>query len=366
MAHTNRQLLKLRFSQETRPSILLDGLPHYILCQSQVPKLTLTRAFIKTAGPDDPRGMETLMREYDCYHLPSIASATSFRKMYDMTSINSGYDDSETIPYLALEWCEDTLADLKYRPGVHNYTIIKAVVEAGLESCVVLNDSQLVNTGIMTARLMADVHKSAQISNLPTFSSLALSLEISPLKWETWALVSRRALNRDIPTSNADMRVVFRDGTRFSAKPYVMRAPEVWQMQPCIHVSQVCALAAMLLCWMRPRILSNSRCPMPFIDDGWCIAKLMRFFPGWTVPSVENEVREKMFELARAFMDDPQAGLERISVLDDEMEKADMLTEVKDLLRLMLVADSSKRPSAAQVLASEGFLALEKAAAGIK
>jgi hypothetical protein len=65
--------------------------------------------------------------------------------------------------------------------------------------------------------------------------------------------------------AHADMLAVFRAGSRLSVQPYAMRAPEVWQGQPCTEPSQVWALAAMLLCWMKPGILGTWRCPIPMI-----------------------------------------------------------------------------------------------------
>lgn len=105
---------------------------------------------------------------------------------------------------------------------------------------------------------------------------------------------------------------------------------------------------------------------MPLIRESWCIAKIMRLFPSWTVQPLENDVRQSEFNVAKALADEPPPVLEQISVLEDEMQKADMLTELKDLLRLMLVVNSGERPSATHVLASKEFLALEKALADMK
>lgn len=84
----------------------------------------------------------------------------------------------------------------------------------------------------------------------------------------------------------------------------------------------------------------------------------------WTVPPLENDVRQCEFNVAKALIDDPPPELEQISVLEDEMLKADMLTVVKDLFHLMLVVSPGDRASATQVLASKEFLALDKALAG--
>jgi hypothetical protein len=70
--------------------------------------------------------------------------------------------------------------------------------------------------------------------------------------------------------------------------------------------------------------------------------------------------------MAKAFIDNPPLALKQISVLEDELRKMDMPTELMELLRLMLVVNSGERPSAIHVMASKEFLALEKALAGMK
>lgn len=116
----------------------------------QTPRLTLPiRAFIKTASPKDPHARESLKRECEIYRLPSIASGVCFRKMYDVITnpMSISNSDDGSIPYVALEWLEATLADVKYQPSMHIYAIIRTVVKTGLASCAILADRQLVNTG---------------------------------------------------------------------------------------------------------------------------------------------------------------------------------------------------------------------------
>lgn len=157
------------------------------------------------------------------------------------------------------------------------------------------------------------------------------------------------------------MSAVFQSGSRCSAQPYAMRAPEVWQGQPCTEPSQVWALAAMLLCWMKPGILGTWGCPSPMIRESWCIAKLMRLFPSWTIPSLDNDVHQCEFNVAKALIDNPPSALEQISVLEDELQKMNMPIQLMNLLHFMLIVNSDKRPSAIHVLTSNEFLALEKA-----
>ncbi|OAX80394.1 serine/threonine protein kinase [Emergomyces africanus] len=290
-------------------------------------------AFIKTAAPDDLRAKENLKREYESYLLPSIASGECFRKMYEVIGdpLNIGNGDGGSMQYVAFEWLETTLAHMQYRPGIRIYAIIKAVVKTVLRSCIILADRELVNTDYKPANIL--------LSGVET---------------------------NDVTAKVGDLGLVFRDGSRCSAQPYAMRAPEVWQGQPCTQPSQVWALAAMLLCWMKPGILGTWGCPIPMIRESWCIAKLMRLFPNWTVPHLENDVRQCEFNVARALIDDPPPALQEISVLEDELRNVDMPTELMDLLRLMLIVNSAQRPSATHVLASKEFLAFEKVVAGLK
>lgn len=126
----------------------LNGLLHCICLQT--PGLTFpTRAFIKTAAPKDQHARENLKRECERYLLPSVSSGACFRKMYDViiNPMNIGNSDDGSITYVAFEWLETTLADVKYQPDMHNYAIIKTIVKIALTSCIILADRQLVNTG---------------------------------------------------------------------------------------------------------------------------------------------------------------------------------------------------------------------------
>lgn len=64
--------------------------------------------------------------------------------MYD-AMIDDGTDGSVT--YIALEWLDTTLAEVKYQPDSLTYALIKTVLKATLTSCVVLEDQKHVNTG---------------------------------------------------------------------------------------------------------------------------------------------------------------------------------------------------------------------------
>lgn len=99
---------------------------------------------------------------------------------------------------------------------------------------------------------------------------------------------------------------------------------------------------------------------MPLLRETWCIAKLMRLFPTWTVPPLEDDVRQHEVNVAKAFVEEPPPALEQISCLEDELRKVDMIPELRDVLCLMLVINPTKRPSPTHVLTSKEFLALEK------
>lgn len=77
-------------------------------------------------------------------------------------------------------------------------------------------------------------------------------------------------------------------GYLLNAQPYAMRAPEVFLGRACIEVSQVWALAAMLLCWIKPGILGEWDSPHPLINEAWCMAKIKRLFPSWNIPTPEE------------------------------------------------------------------------------
>ncbi|KAL8698241.1 MAG: hypothetical protein Q9201_006681 [Fulgogasparrea decipioides] len=264
------------------------------------------RAVIKTAQPDDKTARRNLQREYDTYCLPQVAKSLCFREMYDIIGDPQNFDDdaAETVPCLALEWMDSTLAKLSYTDAMHSYTIMKAIIETVLSGSVVLDGQNLVNT-------------------------------------------------------------VYPDGSRLFAQPYAMRAPEVFEGRPHVHRSQTWACAAMLLCWMKPGVLglAGNKCPM--FRESWCIAKIRRLFPDWSPSPIDNEIRLAEFRYSEELINDLPSDIKNITPLEDELKAACPLPEVRDLLRRLFVIDLEKRPSAAEALASEEFQALaEKARRG--
>ncbi|KAL1885132.1 hypothetical protein Plec18167_001789 [Paecilomyces lecythidis] len=103
-----------------------------------------SRAIIKAASPDDATATENLEREYQTYRIPDVASAVCFREIYDAT-----IGDDTSTPYLALEWRDTTLAEVKYRPDSVTYALIREVLKATLNSCVILDGEGCVNTGMV-------------------------------------------------------------------------------------------------------------------------------------------------------------------------------------------------------------------------
>lgn len=174
-------------------------------------------------------------------------------------------------------------------------------------------------------------------------------------RWAIWALVrpcNARENNTNLQT------LVLPDGFQGPAQPFAMRAPEVYLGLGCTHRSSVWALAATIFCWMRPGVLGSADSQVPFSNEAWCIAKLKRLFPGWVVPSIEDEIRKYEFELADALIEESTSRILKMSTLEKELNVIPTLPEVKDLLRSMLIIDNEQRPTAGEVLRSKEYLAL--------
>lgn len=158
-----------------------------------------------------------------------------------------------------------------------------------------------------------------------------------------------------------DTLTVVPAGYLFNAQPYAMRAPEVFLGQACTKPSQVWAIAAMLLCWMKPGVLGAGDSPHPFVNEAWCMAKIKQLFPNWYIPTpdeVERPTLKSAVEFAIRFSEEepiPQA----ISPFEMETQKMKIPEQLRDLLRLMLVVDPGERPSASAVLASREFQAFQ-------
>ncbi|KAF2672887.1 hypothetical protein BT63DRAFT_450913 [Microthyrium microscopicum] len=280
-------------------------------------------AFIKAASPSDTTATENLERERQSYLLPGVASAACFRKLYNVFDNSIG----STGTCIALEWLDTTLAEVKYLPGALNYAIIQSFLRAALSSCIVLENQKFVNTDYKPANIL--------LSGI-----------------ETGRVVAKVG----------DLGLMFPTGDRFEAQPYSMRAPKVFLGQACTKPSQVWAVAAMLLSWIKPGILGEWDSPHFLIDKAWSIAKIKRLFPSWNLPN-PNEVEGDTLKAAvksAGHMSLEEPEMQAISPLDVELQGIEMPEQLRDLLRLMLIVDPNKRPSASFVLTSREFLAFEK------
>lgn len=137
-----------------------------------------------------------------------------------------------------------------------------------------------------------------------------------------------------------------------------MRAPEVYQGLGCGHRSQIWALAATLSCWIRPGVLGAAGNSIPAFEEGWSIAKLMRLFPGWIVPHIEDDVRQCEFALGRALIEKSTPEILKVESLEGEIRSMAVSLALRNLLRRLLVVDPDKRPSAIEVLMSKEYLSL--------
>ncbi|KAH7351217.1 kinase-like domain-containing protein [Rhexocercosporidium sp. MPI-PUGE-AT-0058] len=283
-------------------------------------RLTFFRAFIKGASISDTNATENLERECRSYRLPGVASAVCFRKMYDVI------DTCGSEKYIASEWLETTLTQLKYLPNMRTYAIIEVILKAVLHSCIILEILKYVNTDYKPANILLS-------------------------STETGAVTAKVG----------DLGLVFPAGHRYEAQPYAMRAPEVFLGHACTESSQVWAVAAVLLCWIKPGVLGAWDSPHCLINKAWSMAKSKRLFPNWNIPSpdeVEGDSFKATVKSARR-MSQEEPGLQAILPLEEEIRGVEMPQQLRELLRLVLVVDPSKRPSASSVLASKEFQAFE-------
>ncbi|KAL3477402.1 hypothetical protein BJX99DRAFT_269811 [Aspergillus californicus] len=221
---------------------------------------------------------------------------------------------------LALEWLDTTLAEVKYLPDIRTYSLIMTFLRAVLTSRVLedhkyIKPANILLSGIKTSRLTAKV---------------------------------------------GDLGLVVPAGRLFNAQPYSMRAPEVFLGQACTKLSQVWAIAAMLLCWIKPGTFGVRDSPHSLLNEAWSMAKINRLFPHWNIPTpdeVDRDILKAALDSANRFSDnDELSELQAILPLDREIQEIEMPQELRDL-RLMLVVNPIGRPSASSVLASKEFRA---------
>ncbi|KAI1502223.1 hypothetical protein F5X99DRAFT_408402 [Biscogniauxia marginata] len=175
--------------------------PQNAIDHPQTPRLTLLpRAIIKTVSPSDAIAKDHLDHERQIYLLPDVGSTPCFRQIYDVIDNNT----------VALEWLDTTLAEVRYQPDRRTYALIKTALRAALTSYVVLERQKICEYRYM-----------------------------------------------------GDLGLVFSAGRRINAQPYAMRAPEVFLGEACTEPSQVWAVAAMMLCWIKPHVLGADVGPHP-------------------------------------------------------------------------------------------------------
>ncbi|KGO73366.1 hypothetical protein PITC_086540 [Penicillium italicum] len=279
---------------------------------SEVPRWAL----IKVASYSDENATKNMRREVLTYRLPGVASAKCFRKMYDVI------DDST----IALEWLDTTLAEVKYHPDMRIYSLIRTVLRAAFTSCVVLEDYKHVNTDYKTANILLSDNRTDRA--IAKVGDLGLVVPVSEL---------------------------------FNAQPYAMRAPEVFLGKACTEPSQVWAVAAMLLCWIKPGVLGVGDSPHPLINEAWSMAKILRLFPYWKIPTpemVKGDTLKVALNSAQS-LSKQIPELQAILPFDEETKKVEMPQQLRDLLRFILVPDPKIRPSASFVLASREFRKFE-------
>ena len=140
-----------------------------------------------------------------------------------------------------------------------------------------------------------------------------------------------------------------------------MRAPEVFLGQACTKKSQIWAIAAMLLCWIKPGILGAGDSPHPFLNESWSMAKIKRLFPGWKVPTadeVKTHTLKAHVDISIRLSEEERIP-RAISPFDIETRKFRIPEELRNILRLMMVVTPSERPSASLVLALKEFQAIQ-------
>ncbi|CAG8300152.1 unnamed protein product [Penicillium nalgiovense] len=274
-----------------------------VVPEVEVPEWSL----IKVALPGDEIATKNMQREVLTYRLPDVASAECFRKMYDII------DDS-------------TLAEVKYCPNMHIYSLAKSFLRAAFTSCVVLENYEYVNTDYKPANiLLSGIRTDRVIAKVVVGGGLGLVVPVGEL---------------------------------INAQPYAMRASEVFLGKVCTEPSQVWAVAAMLLSWIKPGVLGAWDSPLLVLNEAWSMAKIHRLFPYWKLSTPETDLLKVTVKSARS-LSEGVPELQAILPLDEETKKVEMPQQLRDLLRFILVPDPKLRPSASSVLASSEFQEFE-------
>lgn len=131
------------------------------------------------------------------------------------------------------------------------------------------------------------------------------------------------------------MLIVVPVGNLFNAQPCAIRAPEVFLGQACTEPSQVWALSAMLLCWIKPGVLGVWDSPHPLINEAWSMAKIKRLFPYWNIPNpdeVDGHSVEAAVDSAKSLSKEV-SDLQAILPLHEETKKVEIPQQLSDFSR---------------------------------
>lgn len=128
------------------------------------------------------------------------------------------------------------------------------------------------------------------------------------------------------------------------------------------QTSQVWAVAAMLLVWIKPGVLGVGDSPHWLVNEPWSMAKIKRLFPNWYIPTPDEFERPtlKISVKAAVRMSQEEPIPLQISSFEEETKKVKIPEELRQLLRLMLIVNPGERPSASDVLASSEFQAFQE------
>jgi hypothetical protein len=118
-----------------------NGSPYSAKSEQSHRLILSRRAIVKAALPTEPTTIENIDRERTIYRLAGVSSAACFRQIYDVLHDNT----------IALEWLDTTLAEVTFQPNMRTYALIKALLKAALQSCIVLDNHGYVNTGTALA-----------------------------------------------------------------------------------------------------------------------------------------------------------------------------------------------------------------------
>ena len=105
-----------------------------------------TRAVVKTADVNNRVQRECLLREYNNYRRPSIASSKNFRKIYDTVNDQTSWTAQK--PFcLALEWMDTTLADIPSESHIQSPVLVASILKTVLGGFGELEREHLIYSG---------------------------------------------------------------------------------------------------------------------------------------------------------------------------------------------------------------------------